>query len=110
MLAWNPWTLQVTLTRHRILTAGLARPCLIPTQHVRMDVAEFLDPSRPNREVDASCSKESLVYFRHVMYADPFNRRSTLACADSLDPYMRLWEARSIRYTAPTLAHPAAWH
>ena len=60
-------TRELALTCDRILTAGLARPCLIPLQHVRMDLVEFLDPSRPNRVVDTSCSKESLVYFRHVM-------------------------------------------
>ncbi|PHH69692.1 hypothetical protein CDD83_5647 [Cordyceps sp. RAO-2017] len=55
------------VNQDRILTAGLARPSLIPAQHVRMDLAELLDPSRPNRTAEMACPKESLVYFRHLI-------------------------------------------
>ncbi|EQL00796.1 Transcription factor, fungi [Ophiocordyceps sinensis CO18] len=53
------------VNQDRILTAGLARPCLIPLQHLRMELAEFLGPQ--NRTADMSRPKESLVYFRHVI-------------------------------------------
>ncbi|KND92065.1 Oleate activated transcription factor 3 [Tolypocladium ophioglossoides CBS 100239] len=55
------------VNQDRILTAGLARPCLIPLQYVRMDLAEFLDPSSPKWVVDTSCSPENLIYFRHII-------------------------------------------
>ncbi|GJN72163.1 hypothetical protein PLICBS_006235 [Purpureocillium lilacinum] len=54
------------VNQDRIMTAGLARPALIPLQNVRMDLLELLDPARPSRTTDGSCSRESLIYFRHL--------------------------------------------
>ncbi len=58
------------------MTAGLARPALIPLQNVRMDLLELLDPARPSRTTDGSCSRESLIYFRHLTY----DRLCAIAC------------------------------
>lgn len=36
-----------------------------------MELAQFMDPPRQNRTTDASRPKESLVYYRHLMYCPP---------------------------------------
>lgn len=56
----------VGVDRDKILTAGLVRPCLVPLQHVHMELAD-LESLRQGGTGDMSCSMESLVYFRHVM-------------------------------------------
>ncbi|RDA90775.1 hypothetical protein CP533_3607 [Ophiocordyceps camponoti-saundersi (nom. inval.)] len=52
------------VNQDRILTASLARPCLIPLQHVQAEIADFLDAARPSKSTEMNCSEESVAYFR----------------------------------------------
>lgn len=55
----------------RLLSASLGRPCLIPPQHVRVEIP--LDPRGSSRS-SATISPDlvgSLIYYNHVMYVPP---------------------------------------
>ncbi|PFH55350.1 hypothetical protein XA68_18531 [Ophiocordyceps unilateralis] len=91
------------VNQDRILTAGLARPCLIPLQHVRTEIAEFLDAARPSKSTEMNCSRESVTYFRRLItlheilgaavesiYSSNINSSSRLPLGDLLAKTMDL--------------------
>lgn len=55
------------VNQDRMLSTALGQPCLIPPQHVRDDIFDFLDMSVQNRTVGMSHSAENLDYFRNIM-------------------------------------------
>lgn len=55
------------VNQDRMLATALGQPCLIPSQHVRDDIAVFLDVTGQSRTVEMSYSRENLTYFRNIM-------------------------------------------
>ncbi|KAK1765888.1 C6 transcription factor [Phialemonium atrogriseum] len=55
------------VNQDRILSAALGRPCLIPLQHVRTEIADSLVLMHHTRTVTMPSSMENLVCFRHLI-------------------------------------------
>ncbi|RCI16291.1 hypothetical protein L249_1854 [Ophiocordyceps polyrhachis-furcata BCC 54312] len=91
------------VNQDRILTASLARPCLIPLQHVQGEISDFLDAARPGKSTEMNCSEESVAFFRRnislhqilgatvdSIYSSNINMTSRLPLGDLLAKTMDL--------------------
>ncbi|KAF4589138.1 C6 transcription factor [Ophiocordyceps camponoti-floridani] len=103
------------VNQDRVLTANLARPSLVPQQHVRPEIAEFLDAARPSKSREMNCSRDSISYFCRLIslyeiqgsavetiYGANINCSSRLAMGDLLAKTMDLvwkldeWRTRAV--------------
>ena len=66
------------VNQDRMLSSALGQPCLIPLQHVRDDIGDFLDATGQNRTVEMSYSRENLTYFRNITWVSPVPMSTSL--------------------------------
>lgn len=50
-----------------MLSSALGQPCLIPVQHIRMEILNLIDSSNQQRTLEMQYPKEDLEYFRNLV-------------------------------------------
>lgn len=88
------------VNQDRMLSSALGQPCLIPLQHVRDDIGDFLDATGQNRTVEMSYSRENLTYFRNITWVPLILPWMNCFGADQTPVhYMKSWVSPWIPFT-----------
>uniref|UniRef100_A0A0B7KKS7 Zn(2)-C6 fungal-type domain-containing protein n=1 Tax=Bionectria ochroleuca TaxID=29856 RepID=A0A0B7KKS7_BIOOC len=79
------------INQDRMLSSALGQPCLIPAQHIRMEILDLIDSSNQQRTLEMQYPKEDLEYFRNlVALHEIMGTALDSLCGSNIDPSFRL--------------------